>query len=255
MPLKLQTVLILAALATFPALAQEAKPATPPDSQKLSYALGMSLALDMKDVGVEVDATVVGQAVQDVLQGKPAGMQESEIRSILRRAEEIGRFKQSSKNIAEGEAFLARNASVPGVNILPDGLQYKVLETGPGNYPKRIEILTLKFRGTWINGREFNHNERLDIPFWGCPRGLQEALLKMKVGSRWQIYVPYNLAYGHVGEQAQGYGLPLIYDLELVNAESETARPNQHHGAGRLGHSLDEDLLPAKFRSSTESSQ
>jgi len=255
MQLKFQKFLILAILATFPAIAQETKPVIPPDKQNLSYALGMNLALEIKDVGVNVDAGVVAQAIKDVLQGKPTEIQESQIVSILGQAEAIGRSKQASRNIAEGEAFLARNAKAQGIMALPDGLQYRVIRTGAGEFPTRTQILTVKFRGTWIDGKEFKHNDSLEIPFWGSPQGLQEALLKMRVGSKWEIFVPYTLAYGHVGDQTLGYGSTLIYDLELVNAESETAHPNQHHGTGRLGHTMDEDLLPAKFRSSVQNSR
>lgn len=252
---QLKKIIILAGLAAFPVFGQESPPVSAPDKEKLSYALGMNLALELKDVAVDVDANIAAQAIKDVLQGKQTELQEGDVPPILQRAEEIGRFKLSSKYIAEGEAFLATNAAAPGVTVLPDGLQYRVLKTGTGNLPKHIEILTLKYRGTWIDGKEFNHNDRLEIPFWGCPRGLQEALARMKVGSHWQIFVPYNIAYGHLGERTSRFGSALIYDLELVNAESETAHPNQHHSSGRLGHSLDEDLLPAKFRTSAETSR
>lgn len=250
MPLKFKKLLVLAAFAALPVIAQETKPATPPDKQNLSYALGMNLALETKDMGIDLDPNLVAEAIKDVLQDKSTKIQESQIRLILGKAEAMARAKKTSKNIVEGQAFLAKNASAPGVTVLPDGLQYRVLQTGTGDFPNFKESVTLKFHGRWIDGREFQHNDALEIPFWACPKGLQQALLKMKVGSRWEIFEPYTLAYGHLGDEAIGYGLPLIYDLELVNAESETARPNQHHGAGRVGHTIDEDLLPPKFKSS-----
>jgi len=235
-------------LVALPAFAQKTNPTGPPDKENLSYALGMNLALDMKNAGVEVDSSIVAKAIQDVLQDKPTDLQESQIPTILKQAETMGRFKLASKNIAEGEMLMSKNALAKDITLLPDGLEYRVLQTGTGNLPRRIEIVTLKFRGSWMNGKEFKHNDRLEIPLLGCTKGLQEALLKMKVGSRWQVFIPYNLAYGRVGEQAEGYGQPLVYDLELLNSESENAHPNQHHGAGRLGHTLDEDVLPDKFR-------
>ncbi len=253
MPLKFHTSLVLAVLTALSATAEESKPTTPPDKQNLSYALGMNLALEVKSVGVDVDAGVVAQAIKDVLQGRSTEIKESDIISIVRRAEAIGRSKKTSKNIAEGEAFLAKNARADGITVLPDGLQYRVLKEGTGELPRPVRIVTLRFRGTLIDGSEFRHNDNFEIPLWGCPQGLREALQMMKVGSKWQVFVPYTLAYGHVGDRAEGYGSTLIYDVELVNSESETARPNQHHGAGRLGHTLDEDLLPATFKLSTDS--
>lgn len=245
--------LVLAGWMAFSAAAQQTSPPSapqPPTKEKLSYALGMNLGEQLKRDGMEVDVDAVVQAINDVLAEKPTQIKETDIRRILRQAEAMGRLKQSSKNIAEGEAFLATNAKAPGIIALPDGLQYRVIKDGSGELPKMAQILTLKFKGCWLDGTEFKHNDRLEIPFFACPKGLREALKLMKVGSQWQIYIPYTLAYGHLGEEAQGYGSTLVYDIELLTAESETAHPNQHHSAGRLGHTLDEDLLPPKFHAS-----
>jgi FKBP-type peptidyl-prolyl cis-trans isomerase FklB len=255
MQLKIPVLITTVAISAISLMAQDAKTIKPPDKQNLSYALGMNLALEMKDQGTKVDPAIISKAINDVLQGNQTEIKESEIPSILRQAETVARFNLSSKYISDGEAFMAKNAKMPGIAILPDGVQYRVLKTGTGNFPKRIEIVTLSFRGTWPDGTEFKHNDRLELPFWGCPQGLQEAMLKMRVGSKWQIFVPYSMAYGHVGEQAERFGLPLIYEFELVNAESETAHPNQHHGTGRLGHTMDEDLVPAKIHPTVDSAQ
>lgn len=246
---------MVAGLAVFSVFGEDskpgAKPLVPPDKEKLSYALGMNLGECIKGSGVDTDAAIIGQAIKDVLAGKPTDMREAEIQPVLKQAEAFGHLRLTTRNINEGVAFLEKNAKEPGVMVLPEGLQYKVIQTGSGELPKRIDLLTIKFRGTWINGTEFNHSDNLQIPFVGCTKGLQEALQQMKVGSRWQIFVPYNLAYGRLKERATGYGSVLIYDLELIAAEKERAHPNQHHGlGGRVGHSLDEDLLPPIFRAS-----
>ncbi len=235
-------------------MAQESQPAAasaePPGKQKLSYALGMNLALQIKKSSVNADLDVVAQAIRDVLEGKRTEIQEPEIHPLLKQAEAFGRLKQISKNINEGAAFLAKNAKEPGITVLPDGLQYRVITTGTGEFPKPKDLLTLKIHGTWINGKEFRQNDNLEMPFLLCPKGLQEALQQMKVGSKWQIYVPYNLGYGRLKQRAVGFGSVLIYELELVSAELEGSSPNQHHGpGGRAGHSLDEDLLPPILRS------
>jgi FKBP-type peptidyl-prolyl cis-trans isomerase FklB len=253
MKLTVRHALVLAGWMAFSAPAQQSPPVSSPQAptrEKLSYALGMNLGEQLKRDGMEVDIDTIVAALNDVLVGRPTEVKETEIRRILKQAEVMCRMKQSSKNIAEGEAFLAKNATASGVTVLPDGLQYRVLKTGTGDSPKMSQILTLKFKGTWLNGTEFKHNDRLEVPLFACPKGLREALQAMKVGSEWQVYIPYTLAYGHLGEEAQGFGSTLVYDVELFAAESETAHPNKHHSAGRLGHTLDEDLLPAKFRAS-----
>lgn len=229
------------------ARAQEA-----PSKADLSYALGMHLGLQIKKNGVDVDTNLIAKAIKDVLHGNPTELEETQIRNILRRAESYAHLKLSSKYIAEGETFLAKNAKEPGVTVLPDGLQYRVIKTGTGPTANLPDILTIKFRGTWPDGKEFARKDKLEIPFFGCTQGLREALKRMKVGSEWQIYIPYNIAYGHLGQEAEGYGSVLIYDLELLNAESETAHPNQHHSAGRLGHTLDEDILPPKITAASD---
>lgn len=255
MRFKLKAAGLAAWLMSVAAFGQDPKPAAipsaPPDKEKLSYALGMNLGQQIKKSGVETDINVVAQAIRDVLGGKPTEVQEAEIQALLKQAEAFAHLKQTTKNIAEGEAFLKKNAQAEGIAVLPDGLQYRVIQTGTGDLPKRVDLLTFKFRGTWIDGKEFNHNDGLEIPFVACPKGLQEAFQQMKVGSKWQIYVPYNLAYGRLGQRAVGFGSVLIYEVELTSAEREGSRPNQHHGpGGRVGHSLDEELLPPIFRPS-----
>jgi FKBP-type peptidyl-prolyl cis-trans isomerase FklB len=251
MKLKLQTVFALVSIAAVTATADEPKPATKvpdaPDKEKLSYALGMNLGMQIKRSGVDPKMDVIVKALRDVLEDRPTEISEGEIRLLLKQGEAEGRVKQSSKYIAEGSDFLVKNAKAPGVLAFQDGVQYKVIKTGTGELAKRSDVLTLKFRGTWIDGKEFNHNDNLEIPFVGCTKGLQEALLQMKVGSRWQVFIPYNLAYGRVGERADRFGSVLIYDIELLGAEPENAHPGQHHSSGRVGHSLDEDLLPPKL--------
>lgn len=249
MKMNLPKAAIVAALLAIPAIADEPKPVVkipdPPDKEKLSYALGMNLGMQIKRAGVDPKIDVIMRAIKDVIEDKPTEIDEGDIRLLLKQGEAAGHVKQSSKNIAEGADFLAKNGKEPGVVVLPSGVQYHVIQDGSGELPKRIDVLTLKFRGTWINGTEFKHNDHLEIPFVGCTKGLQDALLLMKVGSKWQIFIPYNLAYGRVGERATGFGSTLIYDVELLAAEPENAHP--HPGMGRVGHSLDEDLLPTKL--------
>jgi FKBP-type peptidyl-prolyl cis-trans isomerase len=248
MKLKLLKALVLVFLATGSAIAQRSSPDAklpdPPDKEKLSYALGMNLGLQLKQSGAEVDADLIAQAIHDVMEGKPTQLQESEIHPLFAQAQAFSMAKKSEKNRADGEAYLAKNAKAEGVTVLPDGLQYKVIQAGTGNLPKPTDLLTFNFRGSWIDGTDFRNQGHEEIPLKACPKGLQEAFLLMKTGSKWQIFLPSDLIYHPRGVQVPGFGSTLVYEVELLSAEPESAHPSEHHGTGRLGHSLDEDILP-----------
>jgi len=254
MKLNLRKAIILSGFMALSAFAQESKPATklpePPDKGKFSYAMGMHLGQEIKHIGVDADPDVLTQAVKDVLEGKTNEIKASEIPMVLRYAEVVAHDQQTTKNIADGAAFLAKNAKEPGVTVLPDGVQYRIIKEGTGEAAKRLDIVTISFRASWIDGSEFRHEDIYDIPFWACPKGLHEAMELMKTGSKWQIFVPFELVSIHQKEESIGYGSTLIYEIELIAAEAENAHPNHHHGAGgQLGHSLDEVFLPRKTTS------
>jgi FKBP-type peptidyl-prolyl cis-trans isomerase FklB len=214
-----------------------------PDKTKLSYALGMSLALQLKHSGTEVDISALTQALHDVMDGKPTQLQESEIRPLLMQAQAYAAAKKVEKNKREGDAFLAKNATISGVTVLPDGLQYRVLQEGTGEPPQSNDVVTLSFQGKWVSGTTFRSKDDVQLPIRFCPRGLQEALRLMKTGSKWEIAVPSNLAFGHQ-ESRPGYGSALVYDLELVSSEPESDQAGQHLGGGRMGHSYGDIFFP-----------
>jgi FKBP-type peptidyl-prolyl cis-trans isomerase FklB len=245
MKVRFQEMLMLAVLMAFSAGAEEPAPATaglvPPDPEKVSYALGMNLGLQIKRMGADVDVNVLAQALKDVLDGKPTKVRESEMRPIFAQEQAY----EVAKKKAAGEAFLAKNARMPGVVVLPDGLQYRVVEAGAGEVSKTNEPLVINFRGTWIDGREFRRKEHIQVMPITCPKGMREALLMMKPGSKWRVFVPSDLAYGQQAGRAAGFGSTLIYDLELVSVGTEAAHAAELYGGGRLGHSSGEDFLPA----------
>jgi FKBP-type peptidyl-prolyl cis-trans isomerase len=250
MKMTFQKALILTAFMAFSAVAQDflsdTKPSEPPDKEKLSYALGMRLGLQLKQAGADVDPDVIAQAIKDVLEGKPTKIQESEIRPLMMQAQAYGAAKKAEKNKAASDAFLAKNAKTPGVTVLPDGLQYRIIQTGTGEIPKSTDLITLNLRGNLIDGTEFRRKDHLQIPFAACPKACQEALQLMKAGSKWQIFAPSELAYGYERRRDPGTETTLVYELELISAEPESAHPGEHHGGGRLGHPLDEDFFPPK---------
>jgi FKBP-type peptidyl-prolyl cis-trans isomerase len=177
-----------------------------------------------------------------VLEGRPTKIQKSEIQPLFAQAKSYGLAQQSKKNKAAGEEFLARNAKEPGIKVLPDGLQYRVLQEGTGRIPGTNDQVYVKFRGTFVDGRQFlRHNHYLIRCGGGCP-GWQEALPRMRIGSKWQIFVPSALGFGSEGEPAWGVGAEatLIFELEMLSI----APPNAEFGRGRLGHAFEDSDVP-----------
>src|SRR5438034_9219781 len=154
-PLKFQQPEILAVLNQARANSDEARKLTANDKEKVSYGLGMRLGEQLKRAGTEVDADVIAQGLRDVLEGKPTKIQPSEVQPLFVQAKAYGLAQQSKKNKAAGEVFLAKNAKEPGVKVLPDGLQYRVLEEGTGAIPTTNDMIYIKMRGTFVDGRKF----------------------------------------------------------------------------------------------------
>ena len=217
MRLKLPKAVILTGLVAFSAMAVDAP--EPPDEEKVSYALGMNLGLQIKRMGADVDVTVLVQALKDVMEGKPTQISEAELRPIFHQEEAFQRAIISRKNKAEGEAYLAKNAQAPGVTVLPDGLQYKVIQAGTGPTPKREDDVTLNLRGSLINGREIDHKDQFQVAVGGQMKGFQEALQLMKVGSKWQIVAPPALAFGSEWKGEVGPESTVIFEIELLSIE------------------------------------
>jgi FKBP-type peptidyl-prolyl cis-trans isomerase len=207
------------------------------DRGKVSYALGMRLGMQLKNEGADVDTRVIAQGINDVMEGKPAKVQESEMPALFGKAQADGRAKLSAVNKTQGDAFLARNSKEKGVTVLPDGLQYKVLHEGTGAMPKAEDLILVKYRGMMIDGAEFDRNDNYLTTTTGGLQGWQEALHMMKVGSKWRLYIPAEFAYGHRGDDYKHVGpdLTLIYDLEL---DSIVPPGSSLLGSGRMGHGL-----------------
>ena len=243
--MKLPRLLILAGFVACSALAADPEPSTdaiqPRTDDKVSYALGMNLAAQIKRVGAEVDVDTITQAIKDVLDGKPTRLQQDELRPLFAQAEAY----EVAKRKAEGEAFLAKNAKVEGVTTLPDGMQYRILKPGAGELAQSNDIAVINLRGQWINGKEFLHQDNAKVMPVICPKGIREALLMMKPGATWRIFVPSHLCYGNQMGQPVGFGSTLIYDLEMISTGPDPEHKAEIYGAGRLGHPPGEDFLPA----------
>jgi FKBP-type peptidyl-prolyl cis-trans isomerase FklB len=199
------------------------------EREKTSYALGVEVGSNLKRQGVDLDAALIAQGLRDVLTGGTLLLGEAEVRAAVMAFQKELMAKQqeaqkavSAKAKAEGEAFLAANATKDGVVTLPSGLQYKVITPGSGASPKASDTVSVHYRGRLIDGTEFDssykRNEPTSFPVGGVIPGWTEALQLMKVGAKWELYVPAKLAYGDRG--AGGLippGATLVFEVELLS--------------------------------------
>jgi FKBP-type peptidyl-prolyl cis-trans isomerase FklB len=202
-------------------------------TQKFSYALGMNLGNTLHHQSVEVDPQALTQGLKDALSGGKTLLTEDEARSAIIKVQNELRAKQmaeqkaaSAKNQQEGEAFLAANKTKPGVVTLQSGLQYKILKEGTGPKPSRTDKVTVNYRGTLIDGTEFDSSykrgEPATFPVNGVIEGWTEALQLMPVGSKWQLFIPSILAYGERGSPPKiGPETTLIFEVELLSIEGK----------------------------------
>jgi FKBP-type peptidyl-prolyl cis-trans isomerase FklB len=207
--------------------------------QKFSYALGMNIATglgtNLKKQGVEVDWSLVAQGLKDGAGGKGTRLSQDEAKTVLNEVqtevhkEQQEKMKQAAdKNKTEGQAFLTANKDKEGVKTLPSGLQYKVITEGTGPKPATTDTVVCNYRGTLINGTEFDSSykrgEPATFPVGGVIKGWTEALQLMPVGSKWQLFVPSDLAYGERGAGAEiGPNSTLIFEVELISIKPKDA--------------------------------
>ena len=202
--------------------------------ERLGYALGAEIGQTFKQQGVDFDVAAFNNAVRDAMGGNRLQMTSAQIQesimSLNKGASSAGAAKPPvdtaalDRNKREGEAFLAANRGKSGVQALANGLQYKVLREGTGPVPKASDTVTVKYRGTLINGTEFDNSDKhgdgtLTVGVTGdVIAGWTDALKLMKTGSKWQLYIPAALAYGDqaVGTDI-GPGSALVFDVELLS--------------------------------------
>jgi len=215
-----------------------AAPALTTRKDKFSYALGMNigtgLGANLKKQSVEVDSNLVSQGLKDTMSGGKTRLTQEEAQAVLKEVQtEVQKQQQekmketADKNKAEGEAFLAANKAKDGVVTLPSGLQYKILTAGTGPKPTASDSVVCNYRGTLINGTEFDSSYKRGQPAtFGVGqviKGWTEALQLMPVGSKWQLFVPSSLAYGERGAGAEiGPDSTLIFEVELLSIQDKT---------------------------------
>ena len=206
---------------------------TPKD--KLSYSIGMNIGKSLKRDNVDVDTAILLRAIQDVLGGGNLLITDQEAQSILNNLQSDLRKKQEQEmqqvaetNKKEGDAFLAANKTKEGVVALPSGLQYKILQEGTGPKPTPADSVTVNYRGTLINGTEFDSSFKRGQPasfsVGQIIKGWTEALLLMPVGSKWQLFIPPDLAYGpRQAGPTIGPNSTLVFEVELLSIQPKPA--------------------------------
>ena len=213
--------------------ATAAKTATPyalkTQRDKGSYALGMSIGMGLHRQGIGVDSAVVARGLRDAMAGGKMLLTEDEMKAALQQLQGDVRKLQEAKahaagegNRKEGEAFLASNKAKDGVVTLPSGLQYKILKEGTGPKPTASDTVTCNYKGTLINGKEFDSSYKrgqpASFPVGGVIKGWTEALQLMPVGSKWELFIPPQMAYGDQGAGPDiGPGETLIFEVELIS--------------------------------------
>jgi FKBP-type peptidyl-prolyl cis-trans isomerase FklB len=230
------SVLGVAALATAQSPAPAASPAASQATSqfanakdKVSYAIGADIANSFRRQGLEVNPDVLVKAFKEVYTGAPAQMNDQEIREAIMAFQQDMRTKMQEKMKIEGEqnkkdevAFLAENAKKEGVVTLPSGLQYKVITMGTGPKPAATDTVTVHYRGTFLNGKEFDSSYSRKQPATFAVnrvvKGWTEALQLMPTGSKWQLVIPAKIGYGDAGNPpAVGPSACLIFEVELIS--------------------------------------
>jgi FKBP-type peptidyl-prolyl cis-trans isomerase FklB len=200
---------------------------------RVSYAIGMMLGHNWQQQGLEVNPDIAARAIKDIQAGGPTLLTQAEMQQTLTSFQQEFRAKQQQKQAelglkskAAGEAFLAENKTKPGVFTLPDGLQYQVITNGSGSTPTANDTVTVHYRGTLIDGTEFDSSYKrgqpAEFPVGGVIRGWTEALEKMTVGSKWRLFIPSELAYGERGQNGIPPNSALIFEVELLVTKSPT---------------------------------
>jgi FKBP-type peptidyl-prolyl cis-trans isomerase FklB len=205
------------------------------EKEKISYALGMDLAEKIRAQGMEVDAESLARAIRDSLTGGKTLLTEEEkqatltaLQKDLRAKQAEARRAQAEGNLKQGAAFLAENKTKEGVVTLPSGLQYKVLRAGDGKKPTADDTVVVHYRGTLIDGTEFDssykRNQPTTFPVKRVVKGWTEALQLMPVGSKWQLFLPTDLAYGERGGgRLIGPNAALVFEVELLSIKETPA--------------------------------
>ncbi len=208
-----------------PAPGANATPPAMPDKDRLSYAIGFNIGSSLKRDHVDVDPDTLATAIKDVLAGGATRLNESETSQVMRQLQAAMQAKkmaeqqkQMAENKVKGEEFMATNGKAPGVITLTNGLEYKVLTEGSGPMPTPADSVIVSYKGSLIDGTVFDKNEHFTTPVTGRTiKGWSEILPMMKTGSKWQVAIPPELAYGPRSQRNIGPDSVLVFEMELLS--------------------------------------
>ncbi len=223
---------IAIALWTSQVWAQETSPLKD-QKDKVSYSIGMEIGKNLKKQSFDLNQDLFLKGVKDAFSGEKPLMTDEEIMQTMTAFQKEMMAKQQEttkklgeKNKQEGEAFLAENKKKEGVITLPSGLQYKVIKAGTDKKPKASDTVKVHYKGTLIDGKEFDSSYRrgepVSFPVSGVIPGWTEALQLMGEGAKWQVFIPSNLAYGERGTGREiGPNATLIFEVELISIQEQ----------------------------------
>jgi FKBP-type peptidyl-prolyl cis-trans isomerase len=206
------------------------------EKDKQSYAIGLSVGRNLTRDMIDVEPKFVLQGMQDELNKAKPQLTDDQLKQVMvalqtevQKKVEAKRAADLIKNKKDGDAFLAANKAKPGVVTLPDGLQYKILTPGTGAKPTATDTVVVNYRGTLIDGTEFDSSYKRGTPatfqVGRVIKGWTEALQLMPAGSKWQIVIPSDLAYGERGQSTIGPNSTLIFDVELLSIQPKPPAP------------------------------
>ncbi len=194
----------------------------------VSYGIGMNIGRDIKHQAIDVDPNVLAQGIKDAMGEGKTLLTDEQVQSCMNSLQKVMMEKQEAKNkelgdknLKEGQAYLEANKKKDGVKVTADGLQYRVIKAGTGPKPTATQTVSVHYRGTLIDGTEFDSSikrgQPAEFPVNGVIKGWTEALQLMPVGSKWELVIPPELAYGDRGAGSSiGPNAVLIFEVELL---------------------------------------
>jgi FKBP-type peptidyl-prolyl cis-trans isomerase FklB len=219
-------VIVSASLFAFPLFGQDKSPQLKDQKDKVSYSIGMQIGFNLGRQKVDVNPDILAAGIKDAIAGKPQ-LTTEQVKDIMAQFEKDIEQKQKElgeKNKTEGAKYLEENKKKPGIKTTASGLQYKVIKDGTGAPPKATDMVTVNYRGTLIDGTEFDSSYKrgqpATFPVNGVIKGWTEALQLMKQGSKYQLFIPSTLAYG---ERSMGPDIgpnsTLVFEVELQDVK------------------------------------
>ena len=208
------------------------------EMDKISYIIGTQIAQNMKSQDIEVNVDLLAQGMKDVLAGTELALGKEDMNTVytawqakMKAKQTAKQAKDAAEGLAKGKAYLEANRTKEGVIVLPSGLQYKVIKEGTGNTPVATDKVKTHYRGTLIDGKEFDSSYKrgtpAEFPVTGVIKGWVEALQLMKEGGKWELYIPSDLAYGPRARPGLPANSTLVFEIELLEIvkPAEAAKP------------------------------